>query len=56
MKALNVIPVDRGNKENHIVERMVEEFKKRDVMYLTITPEGSRKKTEEMEKGISGDS
>ena len=44
LKALNVIPVDRGNKENHIVERMVEEFKKRDVMYLTITPEGSRKK------------
>lgn len=29
LKALNVIPVDRGNKENHIVERMVEEFKKR---------------------------
>ena len=41
LKALNVIPVDRGNKENHIVERMVEEFKKRDVMYLTITPEGA---------------
>ena len=52
MKALNVIPVDRGNKENHIVERMVEEFKKRDVMYLTITPEGSRKKRKKWKKGF----
>ena len=52
LKALNVIPVDRGNKENHIVERMVEEFKKRDVMYLTITPEGSRKKRKKWKKGF----
>ncbi len=52
LKALNVIPVDRGNKENHIVERMVEEFKKREVMYLTITPEGSRKKRKKWKKGF----
>lgn len=52
LRALNVIPVDRGNKENHIVERMVEEFKKRDVMYLTITPEGSRKKRKKWKKGF----
>ena len=52
LRALNVIPVDRVNKENHIVERMVEEFKKRDVMYLTITPEGSRKKRKKWKKGF----
>ena len=37
LKALNVIPVDRGNKENHIVERR---------------PEGSRKKRKKWKKGF----
>ena len=44
LRALGAIPVDRGNRENHLVERMVREFAVRDTMYLTITPEGSRKK------------
>ena len=52
LRALHVIPVDRGNKENHLVERMVEEFKKHDVMYLSITPEGSRKKRKKWKKGF----
>ena len=30
----------------------LEEFKKRDVMYLTITPEGSRKKRKKWKKGF----
>lgn len=55
LRAMHVIPVDRGNKDNHLVEQMVEEFKKRDSMYLTITPEGSRKKRKK-EKGFFGDS
>ncbi len=52
LRALHVIPVDRGNKENKLVEQMVNEFKKRDVMYLTITPEGSRKKKKKWKKGF----
>lgn len=52
LRALNVIPVDRGNKENKIVELMVEEFAKRDRMYLTITPEGSRKRRKKWKKGF----
>ena len=52
LRALGAIPVDRGNRENHLVERMVEEFKKREVMYLTITPEGSRKKRKRWKKGF----
>lgn len=47
-----MIPVDRGNKDNHLVDRMVEEFQKRDTMYLTITPEGSRKKGKKWKKGF----
>ncbi len=31
---------------------MVEEFQKRDTMYLTITPEGSRKKRKKWKKGF----
>ena len=54
LKALNVIPVDRGNKENHIVERMVEEFKT-GCNVFDHNPRGEPEETEEMEKGISGD-
>lgn len=52
LRALGAIPVDRGNRENHLVERMVSEFRERDVMYLTITPEGSRKKRKKWKKGF----
>ncbi len=51
LRALNVIPVDRGNKENHIVERMVEEFKKTGCYVFDYNPGGAGK-TEEMEKGF----
>ena len=45
LRALNVIPVDRGNKDSQLVEQMITEFKQRDSMYLCITPEGSREKS-----------
>ena len=44
LRALRVIPVDRGKKDSHLVQQMIAEFNKRDSMYLCITPEGSRKK------------
>lgn len=52
LKAMNVIPVDRGKKDSHLVQQMVDEFQKHDVMYLTITPEGSRKKRKKWKKGF----
>lgn len=52
LRALRVIPVDRGNKESHLVSQMVEEFKRRDSMYLCITPEGSRSKRKKWKKGF----
>lgn len=52
LRALRVIPVDRGNKDSQLVEHMVAEFKRRDSMYLCITPEGSRKKRKKWKKGF----
>ncbi|MDR2131310.1 MAG: 1-acyl-sn-glycerol-3-phosphate acyltransferase [Odoribacteraceae bacterium] len=52
LRAMRVIPVDRGNRENNLVERLVAEFQKRDTMYLTITPEGSRKRRKRWKKGF----
>jgi 1-acyl-sn-glycerol-3-phosphate acyltransferase len=52
LRAAHVIPVDRGNRENNLVAKMVEEFNKRDTMYLTITPEGSRKRRKRWKKGF----
>ena len=39
LRALRVIPVDRGKKDSHLVQQMIAEFNKRDSMYLCITPE-----------------
>ncbi len=52
LRALRVIPVDRGKKDSHLVEQMVTEFKKRDSMYLCITPEGSRSRRKKWKKGF----
>lgn len=50
LRALRVIPVDRGKKDSHLVDQMVAEFKSRESMYLCITPEGSRKKRKKWKK------
>ena len=52
LRALRVIPVDRGKKDSHLVDQMVAEFKSRESMYLCITPEGSRKKRKKWKKGF----
>ncbi|MCC8174358.1 MAG: 1-acyl-sn-glycerol-3-phosphate acyltransferase [Odoribacter sp.] len=52
LKAMKVIPVERGKKDSQMVNQMVEEFNSRDSMYLTITPEGSRKKRKKWKKGF----
>lgn len=52
LRALRVIPVDRGNRDSQLVSQMVSEFNQRDTMYLCITPEGSRKKRKKWKKGF----
>jgi 1-acyl-sn-glycerol-3-phosphate acyltransferase len=51
LKNLGGIPVYRDRKTN-IIDRMVEEFYVRDEFYLTITPEGTRKKVMEWKNGF----
>jgi len=45
------VPVDR-DKKTSVTDQMVEEFNKRDRFHLAITPEGTRKRSEEWKKGF----
>lgn len=45
------VPVDRSRKTS-VTEQMVEQFAKRKVFQLAITPEGTRKRVEEWKKGF----
>ena len=40
------------NKNNNMIEQMVEHFNNNDHFYLVITPEGTRKKTKRWKKGF----
>lgn len=52
LRALRVLPVDRGKKDSQLVDQLVAEFKRRDSMYLCLTPEGSRKKRKKWKRGF----
>lgn len=45
------IPINRS-KSSSTTEQLAEEFAKRDTFHLAITPEGTRKKTQEWKKGF----
>lgn len=45
------VPVDRSKKTS-VTDQMVEEFNKREQFHLAVTPEGTRKRTEEWKKGF----
>lgn len=51
LKAIGGFPIDR-NKRGSITEQMAEEFQKRDLFQLAITPEGTRKKTNKWKTGF----
>jgi len=51
LKAHGGIPLDRSRNEN-TVKKMVELFKKQDEFILTITPEGSRKRSDNWKTGF----
>ena len=50
LRSLGGIPVDR-NKKNNVVRDVLKEFKERDELYLTITPEGTRKPVKRWKDG-----
>ncbi|MEA1897418.1 MAG: 1-acyl-sn-glycerol-3-phosphate acyltransferase, partial [Bacteroidota bacterium] len=51
LKALGGIPLDRSRNEN-TVNKMIDLFKTKDEFILTITPEGSRKKSDNWKTGF----
>lgn len=50
-KVLNVLPLNRTDPAG-MVKHIVKEFEKRDKMYLTITPEGTRSRREKWPRGF----
>ena len=47
-----VVPVDRGNKKNHLTEYAVDLFRKNENFSLVITPEGTRKYVRKWKRGF----
>lgn len=52
MRALGAIPVDRGNKNNNMIEALKKEFEKHDKLYICIAAEGTRKIRKKWKKGF----
>ena len=50
-KGMGGIPINRS-KSTSTTEQLAEEFSRRDVFHLAITPEGTRKKAQEWKKGF----
>ena len=51
VKMLGGVPIDRKHGLN-IIDIIVEEFKKNEKLVVTITPEGTRKKTKKWKRGF----
>jgi 1-acyl-sn-glycerol-3-phosphate acyltransferase len=52
MKMLGGLPVDRGNKNNNMVDQMARMFREAESLIVIITPEGTRRKVEQWKKGF----
>ena len=50
-KAMGGMPVDRS-KHNRMVDAIIQLFKEQDKLSLVITPEGTRKKVDQLKKGF----
>ena len=50
-RSMGGIPINRS-KSSSTTEQLAEEFSRRDIFHLAITPEGTRKRTEEWKKGF----
>lgn len=52
LKWSGALPIDRGNRSNHMIDKAVEAFAKNDDMTIIITPEGTRKKVKRFKRGF----
>ncbi len=52
LNKIGVIPVDRGNRHNGLVEQAVDYYATHEHLALTITPEGTRKAVKRWKRGF----
>lgn len=52
LRYMGVIPIDRGNSNNHLVEKAVEIFNTQERFSLVVTPEGTRKAVKRWKRGF----
>ena len=52
LRRSGAIPVDRGNKQNHMVDKAIAALKENDDISIIITPEGTRKKVKRFKRGF----
>ncbi len=52
LKWSGALHIDRGNKNNHMVDKAVEAFGKNDDFTVIITPEGTRKQVKRFKRGF----
>jgi len=50
-RALGVMPIDRSKKSN-LTDQLADEFAKRDELYLSLSPEGTRSRRSEWKRGF----
>ena len=52
LRHFGVVPVDRGNRKNNLVQKAVDELKANDHLVVAITPEGTRKAVKRFKRGF----
>ncbi|MBO4308164.1 MAG: 1-acyl-sn-glycerol-3-phosphate acyltransferase [Bacteroidales bacterium] len=52
LRRCGAMPIDRGNRSNHMVEKAIETLNKENDITLIITPEGTRKKVKRWKRGF----
>ena len=52
LKRLGLVPVDRGNRKNNLVQQAIDELKAHDDILVVITPEGTRKPVKRFKRGF----
>ena len=52
LRRYGAVPIDRGNRNNNIVDKAVDEFNRQENITFIITPEGTRKKVSRFKRGF----
>ncbi|MBP5326942.1 MAG: 1-acyl-sn-glycerol-3-phosphate acyltransferase [Bacteroidales bacterium] len=52
LRRSGALPIDRGNRNNHMVDKAVDALNQNDNITIIITPEGTRKKVKRFKRGF----